>query len=290
MKKFAGFLLALALAGCVATREDIASLEVQIARLEKNLDAMDKRQAALSSKLEEMRQPVESLNSNLQDTQNLLNTLASRFDNVEAKLNATQTTLQATLTQKLSESSERLAALETRWQEGLARLEKTVASNKARPASKTPAKKEPAANTNNRNDHNATGAQPAAPSPLSLFESAYKDFLANRTTVAEKGFENYMQLYPTGSLMDKSLYYSGLIQKEKKNYAKAKEYFETLLSKHPKSPVARAGMLEKAKIFMEEKRTEEAEGMLEYIIMTQPQSREAKEAKELLNAVPTEKH
>ncbi|MEK6544536.1 MAG: tetratricopeptide repeat protein [Elusimicrobiota bacterium] len=281
----ASALTALTLTGCVATREDVAGLEHQVIKLQENLTALETKQAALSSKLDEIQKPVESLNSNLNDTQNLLSNFAGRFDDLQSRM----ATLQASFAKSTQELDDNLATMQDNLSEEFAKTRKSpTVSKKASPATAVKPKsplKAPGASADDADDTPA-----AKPSPLTLFEDAYKDFLSKKWDTADAGFANYLSLYPEGSVADKSLYYRGLTQKQKGDSSAAKKHFEDLLVKFPKSPVVRAAMLEKAKIFLAENKTEEAEGMLEYLVMTHPQSKEAMEAKEVLKRFPSGKH
>ncbi|MBI4369616.1 MAG: hypothetical protein HY547_05240 [Elusimicrobia bacterium] len=275
------------LCSCVATREDVSSLEVQVARLENNIAALEKRQADLAVQLDGLKRPLENLNSNLNDTQNLLNNFNLRFEEIRSQLESLRREILArqgdaakALAQQQQEMGDRLDALEETLSQKIAAVHATAKT----PSKNSAPKERPSASTAPM----AAGGT-AADAPLKLFQDAYKDFLAKRWGLAEQEFNSYIKSNPNGSLVDKSLYYQALAHKETKNFASAHSALDQLTSKFPKSPVARAGILEKAKLYLAQGKPGEAEGMLEYLIVSYAGTKEADEARELLKEIPHNK-
>ncbi|MEK7288366.1 MAG: hypothetical protein AAB091_07400 [Elusimicrobiota bacterium] len=267
----------LSLASCVATREDVASLEVQVARLDKSIVtigkdmiSLEKKQADLGAKIDEVKKPVDSLNSNLNDTQNLLSNFSARFEEIRSSMES----LRKDYTRQIADIAKKIETMSQNVQTRLEEIKKLSGNAKAKAA---PAKSQRQAETEEIEPEDA---------PLKTFQEAYKDFLAKRWDLAQTGFEHYLKNHPEGSLADKSLYYIALSKKQTAGPSAAHEALEQLLSKFPKSPVARAGMIEKARLFQEEGKPQQAEGMLEYIIITYAGAKEASEAREMLKTLP----
>ncbi|MBI4062857.1 MAG: outer membrane protein assembly factor BamD [Elusimicrobia bacterium] len=261
------------LSSCIATREDVAGIEVQVARLEKNMGSLEKKQAELAQRLDEIKRPVENLNSNLNDTQNLLNNFNPKFEELRSLVEA----LRKDMAERVSGVTKKLTDVEQNLQTRLAARKNSGSSPKTAG---------PKANGSPAGAASAGAPDSAADAPLKLFQGAYKDYLAQRWDLADSGFAGYLKNYPQGSMADKSLYYRALSLKQKKMASDAHESLDQLTARFPKSNVARAGMLEKAKLYLDESKTTEAEGMLEYLVMTHPKTKEAEEAKELLKKIP----
>ncbi|MBI2070630.1 MAG: hypothetical protein HYT79_08515 [Elusimicrobia bacterium] len=266
---------------CVATREDMAGLEVQVARLEKTIGSVEKKQAELTQRLDEIKRPVESLNSNLNDTQNLLNNFNPKFEELRALIEA----MRKEFAQRVLDLAKQINELDQSIEAKIASLKKAAPATGAKTKAKANDKKAKPANGKTAAVEEEEEDE-SLDAPLRTFQAAYKDFLAKRWDLADSGFETYLKAYPEGSLADKSLYYRALALKEKKNGAGAHEALDKLLARFPKSPVSRAGMLEKAKLYLDESKTGEAEGMLEYLIITHQGTKEAEEAKDLLKNIP----
>ncbi|MBI4668327.1 MAG: hypothetical protein HY747_03940 [Elusimicrobia bacterium] len=262
-----------ALPSCVATRQDVAGLEGQIAQLNKGVSAMEKKQAELSQRLDEIKKPVNALNSNLNDTQNLLNNFNPKLEEIRSLIE----TLRKETSQRVQEIVKKMGDFEQSVEEKLAALKKAV------PAAKG---KTQAGQKEKKSDNSEAGDDSQADVPLKTFQAAYKDFLAKRWDLAQNGFGSYLKSYPDGSLADKSFFYMAQCLREKKMIPAAHDSLDKLTARFPKSPVSRAGMLEKAKLFLDESKTSEAEGMLEYLVVTHPQSKEAEQAKEFLKTIP----
>ncbi|MFC1521419.1 tol-pal system YbgF family protein [Elusimicrobiota bacterium] len=244
-------------------------LEVEVARLENSVKDLAKKQAELSAMITQVQRPVESLNSNLADTQQQLSKFTPQFEEVQSLIKGTKRDLINKMNEHKVSFDTKITLLST---EVKALKVSGGVAKKTTPSKKT--------------GKTANSRAKAKPTPLSIFQAAYNDYLKKRTSLAEKGFKNYLKTYPKGSLADKSLYYLGLIYKSKGKLTDANNNFEEILEKFPKSSVAKSAMLEKAKIFQQQKKYVEAEGMLEYLIITYPKSKEASNAKSLLKKLP----
>lgn len=236
------------LTGCIATREDMASLEVQIARLENNIGQLEKRQAELAASLSEVKRPVETLQSSLSDTQQLFNNFNPRFEELRAILESLK-----------QDFAEKVLGLENRLGQKIQDAKKTIEKTQT-PTSRSSG-------------------------PTEIYQKAYQDFQAKKWDLAETGFSLYMKNYPDGAFSDESLFYWGLLEKEKKDYPKAQELIEKLTKDHPKSALVKSALLAKAEILLAENRAKEAEGLLELITVKYPQSKEANRAQELLSGL-----
>lgn len=285
---------ALAFGGCVATREDVAGLEVQVARLEKSLNTLEKRQAELSANLVEVRRPVENLNSNLSDTQNLLNNFNPRFEE-----------LRAILFNLRKDMAEKIAALDGEFDKKLSFLKedlekraselKSKASNKLQDRGKKPRALDGNHSKAGKQNLSAEEALYAKASevaldhdtknPAELYREAYRDFQAKRWDLAEAAFSEYVRGYPDGIYADESLFYWAKAAQEKKNTLRAKELLTKLSQEYPRSALVKTAMVEKAKILLGESKISEAEGLLEFVSLNYPSTKESQEAKDLLASI-----
>jgi len=258
----------LLLTGCVATREDVVGLEVQVTRLEKSLATLEKKQAELATSFAEIKRPVDSLNSNLLDTQSLLNNFNPRFEE-----------LKALLANLRKEGADRVIALEGHLDEKIKELKRTPL-----PA-KTPAKVSKANVSSKTPKPSVTVETDDANNPTEIYHQAYKDFQAKRWALADAGFAQYLKGYPEGSYADECLFYSAITAKEQKDQVRALDFIEQLSKEYPKSPLVKSALLEKAKILVAQNKSKEAEGILELITLNYPDSKEATQAKELLGTL-----
>lgn len=80
----------------------------------------------------------------------------------------------------------------------------------------------------------------------SIFTKGKSEFLSNNYIEARTYFDNVLQLVDTGDFIDDIYFYLGEIAQQEDNIDKAKEYYQTVLSKYPDS-----NQIENAKLALE---------------------------------------
>lgn len=85
-------------------------------------------------------------------------------------------------------------------------------------------------------------AAPAA-EPLQLYKSAYDDLRAGRHDAAEKGFRDFVRLYPHHDYADNAQYWLGEVFYDEKRYDKAAPEFRAVLTRWPTGNKAPDAML-----------------------------------------------
>jgi tol-pal system protein YbgF len=287
MKKALGGLLVVALALLAGAQDkskkayelmydDIQTLKLQVARLEKKADAA-------ADDLKAARELLRDLSSQFK-----------LFQNEQARGGETLKGLPAQL-QVFIEKFGQLEALILRVSEDVTDLKSRPQAppaqepaDKAAPGKKpVPGKKEPAAK-----DKPAGGT--AAPiqtniSPQDLYKTAYADYQKGTYELAIDGFTTLVEQFPSNPLADDSLYMIGECYYSQKKFTQAIEQFDALIVDYPSSNKLAATYLKKGYSLAELKRKEEAVSVLRFLVSKYPLDEEAKSAQQKIKEILEEK-
>jgi tol-pal system protein YbgF len=244
------FPFGLALAGCLATTQEIEDLRGDIVRLQSSLsdqqkvqgefqgalkenqEALQGNQADLSAKMGELTLKLESLSSQLVETDNHMTTLAARIDDLDKN------------------TSNRLDA-----------VVKTVQGVKSIPA----------------------------PSPSRFFQAGANEQAKRRYDQAIQIFQNYLDQYADTEKAPLAQYSIGECYLAQKNWEEALAAFEAVVKNYPKSGQVPAALLQKGRTLEQWGKTPEAIAVYDGLKKKFPHRKEAQSAHERLKVLRGDK-
>lgn len=291
MKKALGGLLVVALALFAGAQDkskkayelmydDIQTLKLQVARLEKKADAAaDDLKAArellrdLSNQFKIFQTEQARGGETLKGLPGQLQVFIEKFGQLEALI---------------LRVSEDVIDLKSRPQVQPAPEPAEKPADKTTPGKKpVPGKKEPSSK-----DKPAGGT--GAPiqtniSPQDLYKTANADYQKGTYELAIDGFQTLVEQFPSNPLADDSLYMIGECYYSQKKFAQAVEKFDELIVDYPTSNKLAATYLKKGYSLAELKRKEEAIGVLQFLVSKYPLDEEAKSAQQKIKELREEK-
>lgn len=267
------------LAACSTGSEDMALLHREITDVQRSVqelqtDSLDKKDLqAMETRMQEMSS--QSMRSNAD--------LAAEVKRLQEQIEALHASLELT-TRQLQNISQELASSRARMSTG-AVLPPVVAGAAAGAAAGDVG----ADSSPSGGEAAASGAGAAAgstaTSPEELYRSAYEDYMRGNYDLAEQGFRDYMERWPSTELTDNALYWIGECLDAQDEPAKALEVFTMVLDDYPTSDKAAAAQLKKGLLYL--KMDDQAQGVvhLQYVVYEYPGTREADLARERLKSL-----
>lgn len=240
---------ALLLSGCVATQSDMLTLQnqsdnlkAQIADLNKTISSMQANQADLSVQMKQLHDDLAAFTENMKDNQDQMNRLSSKLDDMSTTVASKVASIGSTLTTAQAKS---LA-------EQKAQLDKAQADLREQ-------------------------AQQAK--PTDLFNTADVRLQVKDYSLAAKGFQEYVNKFPDGALIDVATYKLGDAFYGMHKYESAGREFAVVLEKYPNSEMTASARLKYALCLISlNRRLPEARQYLESIPNDFPKSAEARAA------------
>ncbi len=236
---------ALAMAGCLATQQDVAGLsqqsddlKAQIDGLNKTLSSLQANQADLSVQIKQLGEDLSAYSETVKASQGDMSALSAKLDALGEQISGKMTQLGATL-----------SAAQLAQQKGLAEQ---------------------------RAEIEAQGRETSA---TELFVTSQNRLQAKDYALAASGFEDYLKRFPNGALGDVTLYDLGLSYYGLGRWEQAGRQFALLLEKFPKNGQTPGARLHYARCLLHlGKKRSEALAYLKSIRTDFPSSPEAAEA------------
>jgi len=246
-----GAMLALAavqLSGCVATQKDVLDIESQTDDLKKTVGDLQANQADLSVQMKQLQEDLATFTEAVRENQDAMTKLSSKLDDMSATIASKVASIGSSLTTAQAKGlDEQRAALQKAQDE---------------------IKKQEAA---------------AANSPTELFNTADVRLALRNYALASSGFEQYVQKFPDGALIDAATFKLGQAYYGDKKWEPAGRQFALYMEKYPKSQLIPSARLLYALCLVNLNRNhDEARQYLESIVADYPKSPEAKEAAQRL--------
>ena len=267
------------LAACSTGSEDMALLHREITDVQRSVqelqtDSLDRRDLqAMETRMQEMSS--QSMRSNAD--------LAAEVKRLQEQIEALHASLELT-TRQLQNISQELASSRARMSTGA--VLPPVVAGAAAGAAAGDAGADPGLSGG---DAAAAGAGAAmgstAATPEELYRSAYEDYMRGNYDLAEQGFRDYMERWPSTELTDNALYWIGECLDAQDEPAEALEVFTLVLDDYPTSDKAAAAQLKKGLLYL--KMDDQAQGVvhLQYVVYEYPGTREADLARERLKSL-----
>lgn len=251
-------LLALAglqLSGCVATQKDVLDLESQtdglksqITDLKKTVGDLQANQADLSIQMKQLQEDLGTFTEAVRENQDAMSKLSSKLDDMSAAIASKVASIGSSLTNAQAKGLD----------EQRAALQKTQDEIKKQEAA-------------------------AANSPTELFNTADVRLALRNYPLAATGFEQYVQKFPDGALIDAATFKLGQAYYGDKKWEPAGRQFALYMEKYPKSQLIPSARLLYALCLLNMNRSlDEARQYLESVVGDYPKSPEAKQAAQYL--------
>ncbi len=249
-------LAALAVAGCMASKSDIALLQTDLQTMRTESARGD---SARRAQIEQVLAQVIRSNDSIRAVSMRLAKLQADVQNDHYEMNRQILTLQ-----ELSGQSQR------RLQELRGAMEERV-----QPA---PAPAGPAAPA----DSVRAGA---GPGPGQLFQSSLDQLRRGSVGVARSGFEELLRTYPTYEDAPEAMVYIAETYAAERNQAAADSVYGLVVQRYPRSPKAATALYKRALVLKSAGQNAAARASLERIVREYPRSDEAALAREQLRTL-----
>jgi tol-pal system protein YbgF len=254
-RSFAPF-VALAVAGCVASKGDVALLQNDLRAMR---DASAQADAAQRAHIDQVLAQIARTNDSVRMLSARLAKLQGDVQNDHYEMNR-----QILQIQELSGQSQR------RLQELRASLEERTSQQQATAITVAP----------------GDSARPAAgPGPAQLFQSSLEQLRRGSSSVARSGFEELLRTYPNSEDVPEAMVYIGETYARERNQVAADSVYALVIKQYPTSPKAATALYKRALSMKAAGQTAAAKVALERIVRDFPRSDEAALAKEQLRNI-----
>jgi tol-pal system protein YbgF len=128
-------------------------------------------------------------------------------------------------------------------------------------------------------------AAPAAPGPGQLFQSSLDQLRRGSVSTARSGFEELLRTYPTYEDAPEALVYIAETYAAERNQAAADSVYGLVVQRYPRSPKAATALYKRALVLRSAGQTAAARAALERIVRDYPRSDEAALARDQLRTL-----
>jgi tol-pal system protein YbgF len=256
MKKTFAIFLALALcAPAFAANKDMVQLQTQVQQLQDQMTQMkqsfDERMGVMRNLIEQSTDNMNKLNQNVE---NLTKTIEQQSGDNGGKIDQVSSQIQA-----LHDSVDELKARLNKIQQQLDQM--------------------------NQQQQNLQPQQPSAaqaPPADILYQNAQRDLAANKLSVADGEFRDFVKYYPDHELAGNAQYYIGDIEYRQGNFQAAAQDYDKVLEQYPGGNKAAAAQLKKGYSLLELNQRDAGVRELNSLIARYPRSPEAAQARQRL--------
>jgi len=252
--RFAPF-AALALAGCLASKTDIALLQTDLQTMRAEAARGD---SARRVQVEQVLAQLTRANDSVRAISGRLAKLQGDVANEHYQMSREIIQLQELSGQSTRRLQELRGALEER----------------------APAAAQPAPGDSAR-----APAAAAAPGPGQLFQSSLDQLRRGSISVARGGFEELLRSYPTYEDAPEAMVYIAETYAAERNQVAADSVYGLVVQRYPRSPKAATALYKRAQILRSAGQTAAARAALERIVREYPRSDEAALAREQLRSL-----
>lgn len=282
-------LVAIAPARARAANKDIVELQTQVQQL---MDAVQRLQSTVDAKFGLIQHLVEQTADNA-------NRVSASVDALQQKLNAQNEALSGKLdttsgqVQSLSDSVDELKSRMGKLDKAIQDLQSQLQNIQNPPAAvpgqqPAPGAQAPAGPAGPAPEPGSAGAAPAAaqaPPLQETYQAGLRDYNTGRFQVAAGEFQDVLTYYPQDDLAGNAQFYLGEIAYQQKNYSDAVKAYNAVLESFGGSPKAAAAQLHKGFALLQMGKREAGIRELRGLIQRHPQTNEATQARNKLNAM-----
>ncbi|MBV8200625.1 MAG: tol-pal system protein YbgF [Acidobacteria bacterium] len=235
-----------------SSKEEVQSLEASVG---KQMDSLLKTEADMQVKLQELSGQIEALQAKLEDTNYRLTQLSQQI---------------AASNQELKNA--RGAASPAPVAPGPPPGEGGGGPPPGPPAGERP--------PGERGGDRAGGGD-----PQTLYNSAYNDYLKGSYDLAMRGFQQYLESFPSTALAANATYWIGECYYRLRRYRQAIEQYDAVLNRYPRSDKVASAMLKKGYAHLELGERSRGVVQLQHVVRQFPTSDEANLARQRLREI-----
>ncbi|MEP6999510.1 MAG: tetratricopeptide repeat protein [bacterium] len=251
--------LALALAGCLASKSDVALLQTQLNTMSRAAaTASEAQRAQVDRAIEQILAQIARNNDSVRVVSARLAKLQGDVQNDHYEMGRQILQLQELSGQSQKRISELRASLEER--NNQAGVAPPVSGDSAHPA-------------------------PGGPGPAQLFQNSLDQLRRGATGVARNGFEELLRSYPTTEDAPEAMVYIAETYAAERNQAAADSVYGLVIQRYPKSPKAATALYKRALSMKAAGQTASARAAFDRIIKEYPRTDEADLAKQQLRTI-----
>ncbi|HEX4286911.1 MAG TPA: tetratricopeptide repeat protein [Terracidiphilus sp.] len=265
-----------------AVSKETIQMQTQIQQL---LDMVQRLQTTLDTKfavLQNLAQQTADQASQMNGTVNALQQkLNTQIENLNGKLDTNSGQVQS-LNDSVDELKTRVANLQKTLQDLQGQLQNVQQPQNSMPGGS------PAGSSPSPNGPGAMNSVPPvnqAPPLDQTFQAAISDFNAAKYSLATSEFQDVVHYYPLDPMAGSAQFYLGEISYRQKNYEDAIKDYNGVLEQFSGSPKAATAQLHKGLALIALSRRDAGVHELRTLIQRRPQTPEAQQAREKLNAM-----
>jgi tol-pal system protein YbgF len=247
--------MALALAGCLASKSDVALLQNDLRTMR---DASAQADAAQRAHIDQVLAQITRTNDSVRMLSARLAKLQGDVQNDHYEMNRQILQIQELSGQSQRRLQELRASLEERNSQQV--VPAAVPGDTSRPV-------------------------PAGPGPAQLFQNSLEQLRRGSSTVARSGFEELVRTYPTSEDVPEAMVYIGETYARERNQVAADSVYALVIKQYPTSPKAATALYKRALSMKAAGQTAAAKVAFERIVRDFPRSDEAALAREQLRNI-----
>jgi tol-pal system protein YbgF len=194
----------------------------------------------------------------------------ARLDSLMREQSETAKRSNADIKLSMSAIEERMQMVESSLSDAGAMVNKAVETMEAKKPRSEPADSADTTGSAGEMDH------------LKVYKLAYQDVTRGNYSLAVKGFEEYLKIYPTTSLADNAVYWIGECHYIQKDYAKAQQWYTKLIDEYPKSEHLASAKLKLGMSLYNQRYITKAKQYFEDVVKDFPGTDQANQAADML--------
>jgi len=255
-------------AGCVTSgdieglRSQLSDVQRQVLQLQKQSSSKEEVQSLEAS----VGKQMDSLLKTEADMQVKLQDLSGQIEALQAKLEDTN--------YRLAQLSQQIAANNQEWKS-------FRGGGAAAPPGQGPAAESPPPAP----ERPPVVDRSAGSDPQAVYNSAYNDYLKGNYEMALRGFQQYLESFPSTALAANATYWIGECYYRQKRYRQAIEQYDAVLNRYPRSDKTASALLKKGYAHLELGERSQGIVQLQHVLRQFPTSDEANLARQRLREI-----
>jgi tol-pal system protein YbgF len=234
-----------------SSKQEVESLEASVG---KQMDSLLKTEADMQVKLQDLSGQIEALQAKLEDTNYRLGQLSSQIAATNQDLKSFRGT--------------------------------AVPPSPVTPGPPGPGQPAPGADSGAPSPgFGVPGERAGGSDPQGAYNAAYNDYLKGNYDLALRGFQQYLESFPTTSLAANATYWIGESYYRQKRYRQAIEQYDAVLNRYPRSDKTASALLKKGYAHLELGERSQGVVQLQHVLRQFPTSDEANLARQRLREI-----
>ena len=236
-----------------SSKEEVQSLEASVG---KQMDSLLKTEADMQVKLQDLSGQIEALQAKLEDTN-----------------------------YRLAQLSQQIAATNQELKGFRAAAPVAPAGPAGQPLPDGGGGPPPPATTGPHDERIPDRGDRSAGDPQALYNAAYNDYLKGSYDLALRGFQQYLESFPSTTLAANATYWIGECYYRQRRYRQAIEQYDAVLNRYPRSDKTASALLKKGYAHLELGERSQGVVQLQHVLRQFPTSDEANLARQRLREI-----